>query len=196
MIKFSKISWAVLFTSMGLASSSNGTLIDFESFSQFEQIQGVDLGGVTLSAHPNNFVLVYDNVFGLGSHSGTKCFADPSGAQVNRIIGVFSVPQTHVRLWGGNSLSSGVLGWHLEVFDSPSGGNSLGISSSGQWPGTPYAPLQVDVPGIMRFEAYLDPGSNGIGFDDLEFTPEPASMVLAAGGALGIRRRRMIGGRA
>lgn len=182
---------AVIFAlAIGSAPKAQAGLIDFESFSSFQNITGMDLGGVRLYSQPNGQVTVYDNTFGLGSNSGTNCIADPSFGQFNRIVGVFDNPQSHVLIWGGNSISAGISGWSLEVFDAPVGGNSIGISTMGAWSGTPYVPLQVDVPGIMRFEAALNPGTNGIGFDDLEFTPEPASLILAAGGALGFRRRR------
>lgn len=194
MTRFSRTCWAGVFTCIGFTSSLHATIIDFESFAPFQIISNIDLGGVRLHDTRNIGIVIYDNVYGSGYHSPTKAFSSPSFCQYESIVGVFDVPQDFVRLWGGNigdQGSGGIWGWNLEVFDAPVAGNSLGIVTMGTWSGSPYTSLELAVPGIRRFEARLNvPTNAGIVFDDLEFTPEPASLILAAGGALGFRRRR------
>ncbi|MBI5764222.1 MAG: hypothetical protein HZA51_11920 [Planctomycetes bacterium] len=177
---------------LSFISSAEADLVDFEGYAGFGNIHGQDLGGVTLFNNNTGYVIVYDDAFGLGSHSGTKCMTDPSFGRFNKIVGVFDNPQSHVSLWGGLGVDYGqILGWSLEVFDASVGGNSLAISMQGTWVGTPYTYLEVNAPGIKRFEAVLAYESySGICFDDLVFTPEPSSMLLVVCGSLGFLGRK------
>jgi hypothetical protein len=175
------------------------TIVDFESFADAQNINGVDLGGVTLSS-PNNVVEIYSNRFGVSYKSPTKAFSSIAAGTANTlpITGIFSSPQSFVALWGGDA-GSDTDSWQLEAFDAVSGGNSLGLVQSGSWDGDPYTQLSISSPGIMRFVATWTGQVAGVGYDDLEFSgdsvvPEPLTMlgVVMGIGAMGsyIRRRR------
>jgi hypothetical protein len=174
--------------------------IDFEAFNDFDNLNGVNLGGVTLTS-PNGQVEVYDARFGVSFHSATKAIASPIACcSVNPLIGVFDCPVTHVSLWGGDAATcpDELDCWELLAFDAPSGGNLVGSTSSGTWVGSPYRQLAITAEEIWRFEAYWTGACSGVGYDDLQFeiVPEPGSGVLFAMSAVGLtafarlRRRR------
>ena len=172
-------------------SSAPAAVIDFEAYADTQNINGLNLGGVTLTNPTNGIVEIYDDRFGVSYKSATKAIGSFSGGRsVNPIVGVFDSPQTYISLWagdGGNDIDS----WQLEAFDAVVGGNSLGLVNSGNWNGFPYRQLSISAPGIRRFDARWTGANYGVGYDDLEFIPEPATMsLLALGGLALIRRRR------
>ena len=166
-------------------------IIDFEVYADGQNLNGVNLGGVTLTS-PTNVVEVYEDRFGVGYHSPTKAIASTSGCvSVNPIVGVFDAPQTFVRLWGGDvGGGDDTDSWQLEAFDAAVGGNSLGVANSGSWGGGPYRSLEISAPNIWRFEARWTGPVCGVGYDDLEFIPEPVTLSLLALGGLAVVRRR------
>ncbi len=184
-----------------LGSTAQAVLIDFETFADYQNIHGVNLGGVTLYEPQLQIVRVYANDrFGVFYHSRVNAVSsDESVICTYPVIGVFDAPQSYISLWAGDG---GVDDdqWELEAFDAVAGGNSLGLVQSAVWNGNPYTQLSISAPGIWRFEArHIGPTSYGIGYDDLEFSdgaiPAPAAILL---GTLGtglvgwLRRRRTL----
>ncbi|MHC4179495.1 MAG: PEP-CTERM sorting domain-containing protein [Planctomycetota bacterium] len=189
---------AILFAAV--AQIQAGTVsIDFEAFNDKDNLHGVNLGGVTLT-NPSGKVEIYDNRFGVGSHSGTKAVASTTGSgPVNPLVGVFDIPVRFVSLCGGDAGTWGYFqdtdSWELLAFDAQFGGNLVGRVGSGTWIGSPYRQLEISAPSISRLEAYWT-GETGIGYDDLQFeiVPEPSTLVLLGAAVVGLfvfgRRRR------
>ena len=184
-----------------LGSTAQATLIDFETLVDYQNIHGVNLGGVTLYEPQLQIVRVFaNNRFLVFYHSRVNAVSsDESVFGTYPLIGVFDAPQSSISLWAGDF---GVDNdqWELEAFDAVAGGNSLGLVQSAVWNGNPYTQLSISAPGIWRFEArHLGPTGAGIGYDDLEFSdgaiPAPAAILL---GTLGtglvgwLRRRRTL----
>jgi hypothetical protein len=187
------------------AQTLGGTMtIDFEAFDDCDNLQGVNLGGVTLT-NPSGVVEIHDMRFGVSCHSQSKAVASPCGCEsVNPLVGVFDAPVSCVSLWGGDAATcpDELDSWELLAFDAPVGGNLVGSTSSGTWVGNPYRELTICGENIWRFEAYWTGPTFGIGYDDLSFvvTPEPSSTVLLCAGAVGLvalgrrRHRRRLAG--
>ncbi len=166
--------------------------MDFEEYSDQDDLNGWNLGGVTLTG-PNGLVEVFDNRFGALYHSATKSIACPDGVvSLNPLVGTFDYPVTFVSLWGGDAGTyTEADSWELRAYDAPTGGNLVGSAASGSWNGYPYRRLEVTADLIWRFEAVWTGPENGIAYDDLSFgggsaglIPEPSLVVLAAAGLL------------
>jgi hypothetical protein len=166
-------------------------LVDFEQFQDGYNLNGFNLGGVTLT-NPSGKVEIHDNRFGVGYHSGTKAVASPNGLlSVNPLIGIFDVPVSYVSLWGGDA---GTYiepdSWELLAYDARVGGNLVGRVASGSWNGNPYRQLSISGSSILRFEAVWTGPQFGIGYDDLYFVtvpppePEPPIDLLPATASL------------
>jgi parallel beta-helix repeat protein len=152
------------------ASPNNVTVIDFESFSDYQNINGLNLGGVTLTNPDNGIVEVSGYYCGGAYHSPTKSIIPGNCADAGHpLIGIFDCPATYIGLWGGDKGEGDIDSWQLEAFDAPVGGNSLGIASSGNWNGYPYRKLEISAPNIRRFQARWTGSGSPIAFDDLEF---------------------------
>ena len=157
--------------------------IDFEGFFDADNLNSINLGGVTLS-NPSGLVEIHDNRFGVYYHSATKAIASPAElTSVNPLVGVFDYPVSLVSLWGGDAGTYAESdSWELLVYDAPIGGNLVGSVTSGSWNGSPYRQLTIEAEEIWRFEANWTGRKYGIGYDDLSFhvIPEPSAGVLAA----------------
>ena len=171
--------------------------IDFEAYTDGQNLHGVNLGGVTLTHPVNGNVEVYDDRFGVSYHSSTKAVGSFDGCNsVNPIVGVFDVPTTYVSLWAGDG-GGDYDQWRLVAYDAAVGGNMVGSVTSPSWTGSPYTQLSITGPNIMRFEAYSIGQACGIGFDDLEFQPIPTPGAVLLGsigvGLVGwLKRRRSL----
>ncbi len=179
---------ALLLLCVGVGQTEAETvMIDFEQFDDTDNLDGIDLGGVTLSS-PNGLVEIFDNRFGVFYHSATKAIASPEGlVSANPLVGVFDDPVDSMSLWGGDAGTyTESDSWELRVYDAPTGGNLIESAVSGSWNGSPYRQLSVTAAPIWRFEAIWTGGMYGIGYDDLSFhvIPEPSVVVLAAAGLL------------
>ncbi len=185
--------FAVILAALMLLCVSTGrveagrVVIDFEEFKNTDNVDGINLGGVTLNG-PNGRVEIFDNRFGALYHSGTKSIACPDGiVSLNPLIAVFDQPVNYISLWGGDSGTYVEAdSWELRAYDAPTGGNLVGLAKSGSWNGYPYRQLEVEAETIWRFEAVWTGTICGIGYDDLCFqpVPEPSLLLLAAAGLL------------
>ena len=175
------------------AATADATLIDFEAYANFQNLHGINLGGVTLTNPTNNIVEIFDNRSDAGYHSPTKVIGSFSSTSksVNPIVGVFDSPQTYIALWAGDKGTDDD-SWELEAFDSIFGGNSLGLVQSGTWSGDPYRKLEINAANIWRFEVQWTGFHYGIAYDDLEFIPEPTTICLLMLGGLALLRRKPV----
>jgi hypothetical protein len=176
----------VLTMAAGYAQAS--VLIDFEAYADTQNLNGVNLGGVTLTAPAGSVAVFSNNRFGASYHSAINAVSNimlENASQDNPLIGVFDVPVTSVSLWAGDA---GVDSdsWTLKAFDAVVGGNLINTMSSGIWNGDPYMQLAItsSLGNIWRFEAdFTGPSPLGIAYDDLEFEvssnviPEPTSLI-------------------
>jgi parallel beta-helix repeat protein len=169
------LSLAVIITAILTTSESNGNqVIDFEeSFSDYQNIHGLNLGGVTLTCPDTGIVEICDNRCGAAYHSPTKSILTDSSCTgaIYPLVGVFDGPAKYICLWGGDEggPEGDMDSWELEAFDAPVGGNSLRKVSSGEWNGFPYWKLEINEPNIRRFEARWTGTALPISYDDLEF---------------------------
>ncbi|MEI6319878.1 MAG: hypothetical protein WCS09_15265 [Pseudomonadota bacterium] len=189
----------VLATSLGLAQSSiAATTINFDNFADQQNINGVDLGGVTVT-NPSGVVEIYaNNRFGVSNSSPGNAIGSFTGASsINPMIFTFSAPTSFVTLFGGDG-GGDTDSWTLTVYDAQVGGNMLGTISTGDFNGSPYLGLTLSAASILRAEANWTGQAAGVGYDDLSFTqvPLPApALLLGAGltGLIGMARRRKAG---
>jgi hypothetical protein len=189
----------VLATSLGLAQSSiAATTIDFDSFADQQNINGVDLGGVTVTNSSGVVEIYANNRFGVSNSSPGNAIGSFSGtSSINPMIFTFSAPTSFVTLFGGDG-GGDIDSWTLTVYDAQVGGNILGTIASGDFTGSPYLGLTLSAASILRAEANWTGQAAGVGYDDLSFTqvPLPAPvLLLGAGlaGLIGMARRRKAG---
>jgi hypothetical protein len=171
-----------------LSSNSTATTItiDFESFADGVNLDGVDLGDVTLSSS-SGIVEVFDNRDTVGYHSATQAIFNGPPYPPGALVGVFDSPVSMVSLWAGDDHPDADDSWTLRVYDAAVGGNLLGTvtENAAPWDGSPYRELSLSGANILRFEASSD---TGVGFDDLSYTlvPEPGTFALSLLGLMGI----------
>lgn len=171
---------------------ANATVIDFEAFADGTILQGVNLGGVTLTGVNGNAQIYSNDRFGALYHSPVNSISDAAGIGLN---GTFDSPTSFVSLWAGDS-GGDIDSWTLQIFDA--GNSSLGFTSSGNFIGNPYTQLTLSASGITRFEARWTGSVAGVAWDDLGFSarvsavPEPATLSLFALvlAGLGYNRRK------
>jgi hypothetical protein len=162
------IAWVSACAGVALGQAQS---IDFEAFSDGQDLHGIDLGGVTLTARGGTKVLVYaDNQIGNSYRSPVNSVIAYNARGWVPLVGEFDGPQSFVRLWGGDDAGDEDQ-WELEAFDGA--GESLGVVRSPVWNGAPYASLEVRADGIVRFEArFVGQSQFKIAFDDIEFVPQ------------------------
>ena len=79
------------------------TTIDFEAFDDGQNLNGVNLGGVTIT-NPSGNVEIYDNRFGVSSNSGTKAIGSfTSTSSINPMIFTFHSAVSFVELFAGDA---------------------------------------------------------------------------------------------
>lgn len=180
----------------GVVASAQGVIVEnFDSFADRQNINGLNLGVVTVTNPSGNVEVFANNRFGVGFASAPNCIASfvPGGAQSsNPMIFTFSVAQTQVALSGGDG-GNDQDAWRLDAYDAMVGGNLVDSSAGLSPTGNPYLRLSVSGASILRVEAvWTGPTAFGIGYDNLEYNvPAPgAAALLGMGGLLASRRRR------
>ena len=73
-------------------SMVSATVVDFEGFADFADIEGVNLGGVTITNPGGNVEIYASNRFGVAFHSATKAIGSFDGGAEQQPHGL------HVRL--------------------------------------------------------------------------------------------------
>lgn len=180
---FNKFTATIAAVFIAGAASAATTTIDFESFADTQNLNGTDLGGVTITNPSGNVEVYANNRFGVGSNSGSKAIGSFRGSQsVNPMIFTFSQTVDMVSLFGGDGGGDDDA-WRLDVYDAAVGGNLLGSVATTPYNGTPYQQLSLSFAGILRAEAIWTGPAAGVGFDDLTFNTA-AAVPLPAGGAL------------
>lgn len=178
--------------SLAAASHASSTTLDFEGFAVGDDLQGLDLGGVTISS-PVGSVLVFDGTSSAGSSSGVRSIASQN--IVSDVIFTFDNAVSFVELFGGDGpQTSDADTWTFDVYDAQVGGNLLGtLTSSPLVSG--HSSLSFSIAGILRAEAS---SMTRVSYDDLTFgtmsqVPVPAAALLFAPAvALFARRRRSV----
>lgn len=172
-------------------------LIDFDGFASGTNIDGMNLGGVTITSADGTTIA--SGAHGVGSISPPNSAQNDDFAKTNPLVLTFDGLVSSVTLTGldvGGDFDK----FQLQAFDSMNmliatfttpvfGGNSSGIDA--------YT-ATITAPGIKRveFSALINAG---LGIDDLQFTeevPEPASLafwsILGTAGIAGWRRMRKV----
>ena len=175
--------------SLAAASHASTTTLDFEEFAAGDDLEGLDLGGVTITS-PAVGVTVFDGSSSAGSNSGARSIA--SRDIVSDVIFTFDNAVSFVELFGGDGpATSDADTWTFDVYDAQVGGNLLGtLTSSPLVSG--HSSLSFSIAGILRAEAS---STTRVSYDDLTFTtvsqvPVPAAALLFAPAAARFARRR------
>jgi len=183
--------------------NASAVIIDFESFNDRDNINGMNLGGVTLTSPGNRGTIeVYDNRFGLSSNSPTKSIAnfpnDTNSPKNATLIGTFDQAVSYISLWAGDigGITGDLDSWSLSLFDAKTGGNLIASLLAPVWNGSPYSQLELASNNILRFEAaWTGPGCCGIGYDDLKFDFAVAAPAPITAALFGLGLLVILGGR-
>lgn len=181
------------------ASSTNAVLIDFDSLAVNSNIDGVNLGGVTITSFSGITLVVSDFGVGYRSPSNAVTNDDPLGITPgNPMTFTFDSVVNYVSFTGGDR-GGDTDQFSVDVFDSLH--NLITSLTTPIFGGNAIDPLvMVDFytvslswPGIKSM-VVRDAINAGIGIDDLEFypVPEPSTILLLGFGlaGVGLLRRR------
>ena len=180
-----------------IAGNAHATIIGFDIFSDGQNINGINLGGVTITA-PDQVVTVFANGNGgTGYVSQYNCIGPSYWTAGKTLMLTFDALVNNVSIVGGD-VGGDTDHWTMEAFDGSM--NSLGLADTGVFSGADpvnpltttfgdYRTLSVSYSGIKYVE--LTQVTWGIAFDNLNFNggdqvPIPGAVLLLGSGLLGL----------
>ncbi|MBW2271663.1 MAG: hypothetical protein JRG96_00225 [Deltaproteobacteria bacterium] len=149
-------------------AGSNPVVIDFEGFSDGQNLNGVDLGGVTATAASGTVEVYKGNRAGASFQSPDTSVSSQSGSIGDPITFTFDSLQDGVTLAAGDA-GEDIDRWKLEAFDSVGGLIDSVEENDSSWTGNPYRTLEVSGSGIKTVVASFTGAAAGIAYDDLTF---------------------------
>ena len=186
---------------VGTAGMSNAALISFDSFNDYDNINGINLGGVTITALDGIVEVHANSRDHLGYVSPYNCITPSSLDAGKQLLLTFDIPIDYVSIVGGDACAD-TDRFSMKAYDSS--WNCLGMADTGVFRGLDssnplnttfrdYRTLTLDVSGVKY--VVLEQVTWGVGWDNLEFNPVPipgAIWLLGSGliGLIGLRRRR------
>ncbi len=198
------LSALLLFTLSGPSARASIMTIGFDSFSDHQNIAGIDLGGVTISSpdhvsvtNPHGVVRIYGNGgLDTGYVSPLNSIGPSTWETGKQLLLTFDQPVEDVSITGGD-MGGDTDDWSIEAFDEH--GTSLGLLDTGAFdnpdPVFPlvttmedYRTLTLQAQGIHS--VVLTQVNWGVVWDNLTFqteaVPEPASLLLLGSGITGL----------
>lgn len=173
-----------LLTSIPLAAAT----INFDAFAPGTNIDGLNLGGVTLTTGNGSTQTISNG--GVGYISAPNAVTTDGFMQGNFLVMTFDIPQISVQLTGGDRGGDSDQ-FVMRAYDT--GGLLLGSVTTPVFGGNPsggptmqdYFTQTISFAGMKRVEVQSVINA-GIGIDDLVFSavPEPAAVLLVGTGLL------------
>jgi hypothetical protein len=185
--------YAVLTAVFFIAGTSQAALIDFDSFAAWTNINGVNLGGVTITA-PNGAVYIYNN-YDILSISPSNVVVASNWTEGLTLRLTFASPTTFVSIYGGDG------GYDTDRFSMTaynSSNTQIAFADTGPFNGPDTLhPVSGATMGDYRYlsvsaadikSVVLTQVNWGVGFDNLTYNavPLPPSLMLMAPGLLGL----------
>lgn len=176
------------------ASPGNATFINFDSYDPDTNIDGLNLGGVTITSLSGSTFIAGTPSYGVGYRSPSNAITNTGFITDNSMTFTFDYVVNFIEFTGGD-MGGDIDQFYVDFFDNDS--NILSTIDTGFFGGNPvdtaimvdFYTVNINQEGIKYF-VVRDAINAGIGIDDLTFTastvPEPTTMVLVAAGLVGL----------
>ncbi len=188
---------------VGTTGMAHAALVNFDSFSDGQNIDGINLGGVTITASDGIVNVHANGSGGVGQVSNPNSIAASSWSGGMKLTLTFDSLVNFVSIVGGDS-GGDQDRFTMEAFDIS--GTSIGFADTGVFSGadpvTPltttygdYRTLSLNVSGAKS--VVLEQTNWGVSWDNLQYNPVPvpgALWLLGSGlaGLVAMRRKRDI----